>query len=189
MWNTVFVCRTCQVGVVVRLRGPRFGAKPSACQGDPRNNGFELLEVLPEGPPRDIPRYLPEEIKRGYKQAVNCVRQGNFDAAGMVFRKVLQHATTALAAGTEITFTKRENLKSRIHTLAERQLITPAMRDWAHLIRLDGNAATHEEDAVFTKDDAKQMREFTQMFLLCAFTLPESVRLARETSTKTGQSA
>ena len=187
MWNTFFVCRTCQVGVVVRLRGPRFGAKPSACQGDPRNNGFELLEVLPEGPPRDIPRYLTKKIKREYEEAVNCLRQSNFAAAGTMFRKVLELATTPLA-GNEITFTKRENLKSRIDKLAEKNLITPAMGEWAHLIRLDGNDAVHEEDAVFTKDDAKQMREFTQMFLLCAFTLPESVRLARETSTKTGQS-
>ena len=181
MWNTLFVCRICQVGVVVRLKGPRFEAKPSACQGDPRDKGFEVLAVLPERPQRDIPRYLPEKIRREYEEAVDCLlRHRNFTAAGMMFRKVLQRATTALAAGHEITFKERENLQSRIDTLAGKNLITPAMCEWAHLIRFDGNDANHEENAVFTKDDAKQMREFTQLFLLCAFTLPKSVRLARE---------
>ena len=190
MWNTLFVCRTCQVGVVVRLRGPRFGAKPRACQGDPRDKGFKVLAVLPERPPRDIPRYLPEKIKREYEEAMECLlRHQDFAAAGRGFRKVLERATTALAAGHEVTFKKRENLKSRIDTLAGKNLITPAMCEWAHLIRDDGNDATHEENAVFTKDDAKQMREFTQLFLLCAFTLPESVKLARGTSTNTDQSA
>ena len=155
MWNTLFVCHKCRKGVVVRLSGPRFGAKPSACQGDPRHNGFELLAVLPKRQP-EIPRYLPdEEIKREYKQAVNCVRQGNFEAAGTMFRKVLQRATTALAAGNEITFKERENLPSRINKLAQKNLITPAMRDWAHQIRDDGNEATHGEDGSFRLSSIK----------------------------------
>ena len=52
------------------------------------------------------------------------------------------------------------------------------MKDWAHQIRLDGNDATHEEDKVFTKEDAEQIREFTELFLIYAFTLPERVKRA-----------
>ena len=180
-WNTLFVCHKCRVGVVVRLRGTRTGRKPSACQGDPRDEGFEVLTVHPKRPPRDIPRHLPEEIKRDYEEAVDCLLQRNVTAAGTMFRKVLERTTTALAAasGKQINL-KRMKLEQRINELADHQLITPAMRDWAHQIRSDGNKAAHRE---VVETDATLMRHVTQLFLIYAFTLPEVVRQARGTGT------
>ena len=49
------------------------------------------------------------------------------------------------------------------------------MKAWADIIRWDGNEATHEEDEVFEEQDATRMRDFTEVFLLYAFTLPGRV--------------
>ena len=149
IWNTLFVCRSCRRGVVVLLKRVKGEHTPAACEGDPRNEGFKLLEVHPKPQPVAVPEHLPERIARDYKEAADSLRRRSFTLAGMGFRKVLLRATTALAAGTEITCTKREDLKSRIDELAGKKLITPAMGEWAHLIRLNGNEANHEEDVVF----------------------------------------
>ena len=66
-------------------------------------------------------------------------------------------------------------LVERINTLDQKRLITPAMKDWAHKIRLDGNEATHEEDDDFSDDQAKLMKEFAELFLIYSFTLPARI--------------
>lgn len=47
------------------------------------------------------------------------------------------------------------------------------------MIRLEGNEAAHEEEQ-FTQEKATPMKEFTELFLLYAFTLPARVAGARQ---------
>ena len=54
------------------------------------------------------------------------------------------------------------------------------MKDWAHAIRLDGNEATHEEDEDFTADKAREMKDFTELFLIYAFTLPARIKASKQ---------
>ena len=181
IWNTLFECRKCHAGVVVELQNKSpVPAAPSACHGDPSDERFTVLAVYPKPQPLDVPEHLPKEIAGDYSQAADSLRRLNFTAAGMMFRKVLQRATTALAATAEPKITvQRLKLHARIDKLADCHVITPAMREWAHQIRDDGNEANHEEDVVFEQSDAEQMQAFTELFLIYAFTLPERVRLAR----------
>ena len=179
-WNTLFVCRRCGEGVVAKVRGPT--KHPSNCDGELRTEGFEVLVVHPKPQPLAIPEHLPEKIAGDYKEAADSLRRRNFTAAGMVFRKVLQRATTALAPdGLDL---RGARLRDRIDRLTDRHLLTPAMREWAHQIRDDGNDATHEENVVFEQSDAEQIQAFTELFLIYAFTLPERVRLARPKNAK-----
>ncbi len=69
-------------------------------------------------------------------------------------------------------------LVKRIDALAKRHEITPAMKSLAHIIRLQGNKAAHEE--TFDEMSAKQIQSFAELFLLYTFTLPERVKLAHE---------
>ena len=205
-WNTLFVCRFCRDGVVAVVQGKTSSNHPSTYDGELRTEGFTVLAVHPKPQPLDIPKHLPEEIAVHYREAVDTLRHRNFIAAGMVFRKVLQLATTALATdvkrATDVEdegsktesiadWFRRKKLKlgQRVDALADQNLITPAMRDWADQIRIDGNEATHGEEKPFTQTDSEQMKAFTEVFLMYAFTLPESVKLARGTSTNTDQSA
>ena len=65
------------------------------------------------------------------------------------------------------------NLLNRIDVLEAKHAITPAMKDWAHLIRLDGNEATHGDN--FDENSGTQIQSFTELFLIYAFTLPTRV--------------
>jgi hypothetical protein len=54
-------------------------------------------------------------------------------------------------------------LKERIDKLPA-DLATPAMKEWAHHVRLDANEATREVED-FSEEDAKKLQVFTEMFL------------------------
>jgi hypothetical protein len=66
-----------------------------------------------------------------------------------------------------------DNLKKRIESLPP-DIATPAMKEWAHTVRLDANDAAHGTDE-FSDDDAKQLHMFAEMFLTYAFTLPAAL--------------
>lgn len=117
-------------------------------------------------------------MARDYREATNSLRHKNFTSAGMMFRKVLQRATTEL--GPDTGKYKEKKLKARIKSLADQQLITPAMAEWADFLRDEGNEATHEEEEEFTQEQARQMKDFTELFLIYAFTLPADVVEARK---------
>ena len=187
--NNLFAsCRKCHQGVVATIvyRGPAHSSTQRVNLLPARD--YKLVNLIPKPASNQPPNHVPEAIAQDYKEAAASLLTQRYTAAGMMFRKVLQRATTALATAAELDF-QRIPLRDRIDQLADQHLITPAMRDWGHLIRLEGNSATHDEDEVFEQSDAEQMQAFTELFLIYAFTLPERVKLARETSTNTDQSA
>lgn len=90
-----------------------------------------------------------------------------------MFRKALDVATVELDPSLSPL-----KLVRRIDSLADRHLITPALREWAHEVRLDGNEAAHEPDEP-TSEEIGQLGEFTEMFLVYAFTMPGRVAARR----------
>ena len=178
IFNSLFVCRHCQEGVVVVLMRPSEVTNSlEHCKGDPRNDGFIVTKVHPMALEFQPPEHTPAGIAQDYLEAWDSLRRGNFTSAGMMFRKVLQRTTLELTPDKSGFRNKR--LLERINLLAEGHLITEAMRDWAHFIRLEGNQAAHDEDEQFTSPRAKQLKEFTELLLLYAFTLPKRVEDAR----------
>ena len=171
-WNTLWVCRRCEEGVVVTLVGPGLGS-PGRSVGDPRDEGFFVHAIHPDPQQTRAPDHVPEDIARDFEEALDNLRRQNWTSAGMMFRKVLQRATSRLAP-EGINF-RAMKLVQRIENLDKERLITPAMKEWAHKIRLDGNEATHEEDEGFSDDQAKLMREFAELFLIYSFTLPARI--------------
>ena len=174
-WNTLFMCRKCQGGIVVKLRLPAHiprQQKPSGCTGDPRDDGFDMLAMYPKPQPVAAPQYVPDDIAGNFVEAVDNLRRGSFTSAGMMFRRVLEQATLEIGPGLE-----RQKLVKRIDTLAEQHNLTPAMKDWAHIIRLEGNDAAHEDQ--FEKGDAEQMHWFTELFLIYVYSLPARVKKYR----------
>ena len=147
---------------------------PCECVGGIRQAGFEVREQHPKPQPIECPDHVPDRIAANFREAAGNVRAGAFTSAVMMFRKVIDRATRGLGAESP----DRMPLSARIAALAEQQVLTPAMRDWAHLIRLDGNEAAHDEDS--DKATAQQIEQFTELFLIYAFTLPERVRAYRE---------
>lgn len=63
--------------------------------------------------------------------------------------------------------------------LHARGLITAQMKDWAHIVRMDSNGAIHTDEE-FDASEAKQLINFTEVFLIYSFTLPAMVDFRRE---------
>lgn len=171
LWSTHWSCRRCDTCVVVTLEGSRtHGYSPCSCDGSLSSNGFVVVEQHPKPEPVKCPEHVPDRIAANFKEAVANVRAGAFTSAVMMFRKVLERATNALATNAEAN---GKSLFRCIDDLADQHLLTPAMREWAHVIRDSGNLAVHDTDS--DEDTAEQIHEFTELFLTYAFTLPVRV--------------
>ena len=113
----------------------------------------------------EIPKHVPDKIGNLYRQALDCEVRENWDACGAVCRKVVDVVTVNLGA------LRSKKLVDRIDDLEVTRTLTPALKEWAHVIRLDGNDATHDPDP-FEQDEAHQIRSFTEIFLRYVYELP-----------------
>ena len=145
--------------------------------GNLRNPAYvEAIDVLPERPAASCPPYCSADVSRAFIQAEENISRGNAEAAASMDRRALEIGTKLIApdlAGLK--------LNQRINELATKNLITPALKDWAHGLRIVGNEALHDMEGV-TIDEAKQAHELTRFMLIYLFTLPEQVRLSKETN-------
>ena len=177
-WNIFATCRNCSNGVVVILASVDDNAfPPSSFTGNPIEEGFILLQTFPDQRVTKVPEHLNKAIAKDFLEAVDNLKSGRYTSAGMMFRRVLQRSTTALIDNPSAL--KSKTLKQRVYILADKGIITEAMRDWADIIRLEGNSANHDEEEYgqgeFTPEDATQLHRFTELFLTYAFTLPARV--------------
>ena len=172
-WNTLFVCRKCEQGIVVVFFPNPIETNPLAYHGDPRDHGFRLITIFPAPHRIEAPNAVPEDIASDYREAEDNLVRENFNSAGMMFRRVLDIATQRLAPSQKV-----KKLYERIEWLANQHKITEELKELAHFIRDDGNTANHE-DKKFTEDDARQMKKFTYLFLMYTFTLSQLVEDAR----------
>ena len=179
-WNAVFTCSNCRKCIVLELTHDSEVVNPHQSEGTPFDDGFRERTRYPKPESVSVPEHTPKDIAKDFSEAADSLQRQNFTSAGMMFRKVLQRSTTRLATGQEDLDLTGVRLEKRLGKLAENHLITPAMKEWADIIRAGGNDATHEEDEVFSEDEALAVKEFTEVFLLYAFTLPKRVELATQ---------
>ena len=92
----------------------------------------------------------------------------------MLFRKTLE---ASLATDDDLPLIRR------IVRAAKNREITPAMEEWAHHIRTIGNAAAHDIDD-FTHQEIAELREFTRLFLMYLFSLPNMLKSAKGRNTE-----
>ena len=92
-----------------------------------------------------------------------------------MFRKVLELAT--LQIGPDCEAFRKKILYNRIEQLAGTNLLPSTMQQLAHEIRLSGNIAAHEQE--YDKEEAEQLQEFAELFLIYLFTLPRKIERSR----------
>jgi hypothetical protein len=83
-------------------------------------------------------------------------------------RKVIDVSTQLLLKEDSAKF---GNIKGRIDELAKRNALTPDLQEWAHQVRLGGNDAAYDKDP-FTKPEAEELLDFTELYLTYVYTLP-----------------
>lgn len=119
----------------------------------------------------DCPEHLPKEVEKIYLQGMDAYNRQNWDTAGMAFRKSLERAIKNLNPNASAN----DNLKKKIDELEEKHGITQSMKQWAHEIRFIGNEAAHDEGD-FDEKSARDIRNFTEFFLIYTFSLPKKIR-------------
>ena len=170
IWDTLSLCGQCSRCVLVAFLAPR-NTDPKGLLGTSRRLEVQQLGIYPSLPESAAPAHTPDNVAQFYRQGMDNL-PGNWDAAGMMFRKALDSALKRKFP--RITGT----LKRRIDKAAEAHEFTPALAEWAHQIRLDGNDAAHEEKP-FSKEEAERLQTFTELVLRYLFTLPGMLEQAR----------
>jgi len=131
---------------------------------------FFVRDVYPKSVEPAAPADTPAAIAKSYVEAEDNHLAKRFETCAMLCRKAMDLATKTLRGDVA----KSENLYQRIEELKKIGLITNDMAAWAHAVRLNGNDSVHGDDEI-SEAEAKDLLNFTQTFLLYAFTLPAMV--------------
>jgi hypothetical protein len=110
------------------------------------------------------PEALPENVKSAYDQAARSLHASLFEPCVLMSRKCLEAVCKILNA-------KGSNLSKRLTKLQEAGHIDSRLLNWAHQVRLIGNEAAHDIDTLVTKEDARDVFDFTEAILIYVFSL------------------
>lgn len=132
-------------------------------------------------PPRaEQSPFWPASLREIFADAQDMLVEGKTPSIILsTARSVLEIALRELD-GSE----QKEALFRRIERLHEAGVITSPIKDWAHEIRLDGNASVH--DGVGDRKRAAEYIEFLKLFLDMAFTLPRRIQERRQNAGAAG---
>src|SRR5205807_556112 len=129
----------------VQVADKRFGAVTIGVSRCPncemhyalyRNVQGDILWWEPRTSQPERPEGIPLSILDDYVEGQNALGFGLHKSAALMFRRVVQAAAFDKGAPDK-------KLQEQVDWLAENQKITPDMRDWAHELRLFGNAGGH----------------------------------------------
>src|SRR5690606_18746524 len=120
--------------------------------GDIRDlDDIDICWVEPPAPVPVAPEHTPAAVAEFYTEACDSLHRGKWTSAASMLRKCMEVALKEFAPDVEAW-----KLEQRIKKLATEHRITPALKDWAEELRLDGNDALHSTEPA-TEDLAKRM--------------------------------
>lgn len=161
----LYQCNACHHGVVIET--------PLYAFGDTTNH-IDALRIYPEPIDESAPHGTPPDIADRYREAVSALNCGIPRAACMMARNTLEAVAVERGA-------LNGSLVGKLRYLAEKQIISPILFQWAEEIREFGNAAAHdaERKSSPTLDDAADVVNFTEVFLYYVYTLPTRIAEVR----------
>lgn len=124
-----------------------------------------------------LPDALPAAIKTAYDQALRSLNASLFEPCVLMCRKCLEGVCKILKANGR-------DLNVRLSKLSEAGHIDSRLLSWAHQIRLIGNEAAHDIDTPVTKQDARDILEFTEAILIYVFSLTKRFESMQARRTK-----
>lgn len=130
---------------------------------------------------REVPAFVPDEIARIFDEAASCAGIGAWDAAGTMFRKVLDVATRERTPSPESDDAVKpsswkifKDLRLRLNWLFENGLLDRSLEDLSSCIHADGNDAAHDVYGI-GKEEAEDLADFTEQILEVIYTLPGQI--------------
>jgi len=181
-WLVLFKCNKCQGGLVVEyhFRTNHGHASPGVTNVDPSTVGFSPVKYYPGRMPPSMPAFTPEPLDRYFQQAIDALQGDSPDASGAMSRKVIDVSTQKLLGEDAKKF---GTIQKRIDELASRHILTPDLQEWAHVIRLEGNDASHDEDP-YTIAEADELLSFVELYLTYVYAMPGRLKARRERAEK-----
>lgn len=176
-------CRNCFRSSISLLEQKEIGElAPSDMVGTFINGRFKRLNWVFQVPgARSCPDHVPPPVKRIYDEAAKCLAIGAFDAAGTMFRKVLDAATREKTPEpvegdntTPSSWKTYKDLRLRLDWLFERRLLDPSLEDLSGCIHLDGNEAAHSLEGIGEKE-ALDLADFSEVALKSIYTTPGQI--------------
>ncbi|MEM8743189.1 MAG: DUF4145 domain-containing protein [Pseudomonadota bacterium] len=143
-------------------------------------HGFDVAVVYTPDREEKIPGRLSDSVAKAYRSAErNRKLEDGEDAAATMYRRAIDVAIREKYPDV------KGNLAPRIEALASKQVIPPALKDWADHIRWIGADGAHEPEGV-TPEELDVLRGFTEAFLRYLITLPFEVDFRRGLIDKDG---
>ncbi len=168
---SVCLCRRCNQPFLVR----------QSLYGIPGEfENFTEETVLYPGESKLLPEKLPESVKTAYDQAARSLHASLFEPCVLMSRKCLE-------AICKIFDTKGRDLNARLGKLHEEGHIDSRLLNWAHQVRLIGNEAAHDIDTPVTKEDARDVLDFTEAILIYVFSLTKRFESLQKRRAKTDE--
>ena len=171
LYHTLVLCDHCGSKTLLIFKGVRksiIGARP----------GFyidvEFVDQYPKRTPKPH-ESIPPQVADDYIEAIKCFDVGAWKASVVMCRRALQGSVIEKGA-------KKDKLVDQIDELYDQQIITKAIKDWAHEIRLTGNIGAHpDKDGLqdVTREDAKELIEFMEEYLNYVYIMPSKVAAKR----------
>ncbi len=156
-WDVLAECENCSRGILALI----------VCSGNPLNTKqFCVIKTFPPRFEIDAPEHLPNNVAHYFQQGMRSLSQKDWDAAGVMFREVLEAALKEKFPGI-----KGSNLSECIKEAAKGSELTSDMIILAHRIRSLGNSAAHTE-RLSSQKEIEDMHFLTDLMLRYFFTLP-----------------
>lgn len=171
-WDVTLLCPGCSKLSVATVREMRHEGKQPHNGHALINDRWHVIAFSPASQAIATPPHCPDTISNTYNQAMIAMEAGAWMPAAMAFRKVLEVAAKELDAALV-----KMTLDKRIDALHDAGKLPDGLREFAHLIRLEGNDAAHDSGDV-EREEAEQLQDFVGLFLKYVFSLPGEVRAA-----------
>jgi hypothetical protein len=120
------------------------------------------------------PDHAPQNLMEVFNEGASCYSIGCYNASVAMFRLCLDLDTKPLADQHSVT----GMLGLRLAKLFQQQILPIDLEELSHCIKENGNDGAH--DGTITKDEALDVMEFTISYLETRHTMPERIRLRRE---------
>lgn len=145
-------CPSCAEPILTREKGTPYMI------GNKVEIGWSDLDQLyPVGEFRINPN-IPELLRSAFVEAVRCYETEIYTAAAVMCRRTLDGFCVEKGASKKTLFANLKELK-------EKDVINDQLYDWADLLRISGNEAAHDVSIAFSKEDARDLLEFTVAIL------------------------
>ncbi len=124
---------------------------------------------------------LPPGIRNAFSEAIASFRAKAYTAAAIMCRKTLEGVCVAHGVANK-------SLVAGLRDMKERSIIESRLYDWADALRIAGNEAAHDVAVTVSKEDARDIVEFTNALLEYVFTFRDKFEAFRKRRQKVGAS-